>query len=105
MNKAISRGDLLYVVQPSEDGSNENQSWEGHLSTLKRATEKSISKTETILTKSLDKVLERVIEAESRDATQEREMKQNLDKVMNNVKAQIDSVNSKTDKVVRSQDD
>ena len=75
MNKAISRGDLLYVVQPSEDGSNENQSWEGHLSTLKRATEKSISKTETILTKSLDKVLERVIEAESRDATQEREMK------------------------------
>ena len=67
-------------------------SWEGHLATLKRTTEKSINKTEATLAKSLDKVLERVIEAESRDATQEREMKQSLDKVMKSVKEQIDQV-------------
>ena len=62
------------------------------MATLKRTTEKSINKTEATLAKSLDKVLERVIEAESRDATQEREMKQSLDKVMKSVKEQIDQV-------------
>ena len=64
-------------------------SWEGHIATLKRATERTIGKTESVLSKSLDKVLERVIEAESRDATQEREMKQNLDKSMMSVKVEI----------------
>ena len=60
-------------------------SWEGHIATLKRANERSIIRTESVLSKSLDKVLERVIEAESRDATQEREMKQNLDKSMKSI--------------------
>ena len=76
-------------------------SWEGHIVTLKRATERAINKTESVLSKSLDKVLERVIEAESRDATQEREMKQNLDKSLKSLKdeqaKQIKAIGKKQD--------
>ena len=90
-------------MQPADDEQNENMSWEGHLSTLKRATERQINKTELVLSKSLDKVLERVIEAESRDATQEREMKQNLDKVMKNVKDEISSQANKIQSLAQSQ--
>ena len=102
------RKDLLFVVQPAEDGTNENMSWEGHIATLKRATERTIAKTESALSKSLDKVLERVIEAESRDATQEREMKQNMDKSMRSVKdeivsqaKQIKAIGSKQDQILQ----
>ena len=76
-------------------------SWEGHLAAIKRGTERSISKTESVLSKSLEKVLERVIEAESRDATQEREMKQNLDKSLKSLKdeqaKQIKAIGKKQD--------
>ena len=103
-----ARKDLLFVVQPAEDGTNENMSWEGHIATLKRATERTIGKTESALSKSLDKVLERVIEAESRDATQEREMKQNMDKSMKSVKdeivnqaKQIKAIGSKQDQILQ----
>ena len=98
------REDLLFVVQPADDDSNENMSWEGHIATLKRATERTIGKTESVLSKSLDKVLERVIEAESRDATQEREMKQNLDKVMKGVKDEIKDQAEQIKNVVNKQD-
>ena len=45
------------------------------MSALKRFFEKSITKSESKLVTKVDKVYERVIEAEARDATQEREMK------------------------------
>ena len=90
---------ILYIVEPVVDAANEQASWEGHMSALKRFFEKSITKSESKLITKVDKVYERVIEAEARDASQEREMKLAGDKdkialqgMMNEVKKQIQEV-------------
>ena len=77
---------ILYVVEPLVDGTGDAATWEGHLSALKRFTEKAVLKTEMALTRRVDKVYERVIEAEGRDATSEREMKTGLLNLMESVK-------------------
>ena len=78
--------DILYVVEPLVEGTGDQATWEGHLSALKRFTEKAVIKTENSLMRRVDKVYERVIEAEGRDATSEREMKTGLSNLMAEVK-------------------
>ena len=58
------------------------------MSAFKKHTEKIIAKSEYQVNKRIDKVYERVIEAEARDATQEREQKQGMDKLIDSVKKQ-----------------
>ena len=74
--------EILYVVEPLVEGTGDQATWEGHLSALKRFTEKAVVKTENSLMRRVDKVYERVIEAEGRDATSEREMKTGLSNLM-----------------------
>ena len=74
--------EILYVVEPLVEGTGDQATWEGHLSALKRFTEKTVVKTENSLMRRVDKVYERVIEAEGRDATSEREMKTGLSNLM-----------------------
>ena len=74
------------MVEPLFEGTGDQATWEGHLSALKRFTEKAVLKTENTLLKRVDKVYERVIEAEGRDATSEREMKTGLSNLMESVK-------------------
>ena len=62
------------------------------MSALKRHFEKSISKSESKLITKVDKVYERVIEAEARDATQEREMKLASDKDKKALQTMMESV-------------
>ena len=78
--------EILYVVEPLVEGTGDQATWEGHLSALKRFTEKAVIKTENSLMRRVDKVYERVIEAEGRDATSEREMKTGLSNLMAEVK-------------------
>ena len=78
--------DILYVVEPLVEGTGDQATWDGHLTALKRFTEKAVLKTENSLMRRVDKVYERVIEAEGRDATSEREMKTGLSTLMAEVK-------------------
>ena len=89
---------ILYVVQPSQDGE-QHASWEGQLSALKRFTERIVTKSESQLIKKVDKVLDRVIEAEARDSTQEREQKLGMEKMMESVKKEIAGLDEKNGKV------
>ena len=102
---------ILYIVEPVVDAANEQASWEGHMSALKRFFEKSITKSESKLITKVDKVYERVIEAEARDATQEREMKLAGDKdkialqnMMESVKKQIQEVATRQKEQEQKQD-
>ena len=65
------------------------------MSALKRFTEKILGKTEAQLVKKVDKVLERVIEAEARDSTQEREQKTGLEHMMKSVEKKIEEQSKK----------
>ena len=60
---------FLYTVEPVEDATNDQTSWQGHISALKRYFMKSITKSESKLITKVDQVIERVIDAETRDAT------------------------------------
>ena len=62
---------------------------------MKKQTEKCVDKAKKELSKSVQKVLERVIEAESRDATQEREMKEGLERLMKSLTARIEGLEKK----------
>ena len=77
------------MIELTHDTGEEANSWEGQVSVLKRTTEKSVEKATSKLMKRIDKVHNRVIEAETRDATQEREMKDSFEKLMKTVQTQI----------------
>ena len=54
-----------------------------------------MTKSESQLIKKVGKVLDRVIEAEARDSTQEREQKLGMEKMMESVKSQINGLDGK----------
>ena len=72
-----------------DHGDNNASSWEGSVNQIRRTTEKAVLRIEESLQKKINKVHERVIEAEARDATQEREIKAGMEKMMDSVKKQI----------------
>ena len=80
--------DILYVVEPLDEGTGDDATWEGHLSAVKRFTQKAVIKTENSLMQRVEKVYDRVIEAEGRDVTSDREMKTGLSTLMAEVKNQ-----------------
>ena len=61
--------DILYVVEPGDEENEEGSSWEGHISSFKKFADRAITKSEQSLTKKIERVYERVIEAEARDST------------------------------------
>ena len=87
---------ILYVVEVDENV-NDKASWEGQIQSIKRFTERTVTRSESMLVRKVEKVHERVIEAEARDATQEREMKQGLEKMVDSVKKQIEALAAKQD--------
>ena len=80
---------ILYVVEPVMEQNGDSSSWEGQVSVLKRHIERTNEKTQNMLAKRVEKVHDRVIEAESRDATQEREMKQGMEKLMRELNQRV----------------
>ena len=87
---------ILYVVEVDENV-NDKASWEGQIQSIKMFTERTVTRSESMLVRKVEKVHERVIEAEARDATQEREMKQGLEKMVDSVKKQIEALAAKQD--------
>ena len=87
---------ILYVVEVDEN-ENDKASWEGQIQSIKMFTERTVTRSESMLVRKVEKVHERVIEAEARDATQEREMKQGLEKMVDSVKKQIEALAAKQD--------
>ena len=72
-------------MELTHDVDGQGAGWEGQVSYLKRVTERTVERSQRAMIKRVDKVHDRVVEAEARDATQEREMKDGLEKLLKSV--------------------
>ena len=80
-----------------DDNMNEKHSWEGQLQSIKKYMERLLAKSEKKVIRRIEKVNQGVIEAEARDATQEREMKLILEKNVESMHRQIEALSAKQD--------
>ena len=66
----------------SIDEASADSSWEGSIAVMTKFVDKKINKIEASLSKKVERVYQCVIEAEARDATQEREVQISQDKML-----------------------
>ena len=78
------------MVDPQSESS-----WLGNLNAMKKYMDKTVKKSQNMLTYKVDSVYDRVIEAESKNNANERSMKQSLkglEKLMESVYEKLDEV-------------
>ena len=73
------------MVTIDEDSNYDRGAWDGQLSSLKRFTEASIKKSQTVIDDKIQRLLETVHDAEARDNTSERELKSRISKLSGNL--------------------
>ena len=89
---------ILYIVQPQVESSSES-SWLGNLNAMKKYMDKTVKKSQSVLSNKVERVYDRVIEGEFKNAANERSMKQSL----KGLEKLCESVNEKLDEVHNTQ--
>lgn len=74
---------MLYVVEIDEDDQTDaSSSWEGNVNSMKRHIEKMNDQSSKKMSKKIDLLYERVVENEVRDDAKEREMKSQMERLL-----------------------